>query len=345
MRIVSVSATPGLDVVCRDGKSTESTGPLFTGYHGRKIIWCRRALSRIAWYRWLPRFLARLPLILSSSEIAEALLARDPDALDLGAVRWGPELLEVLRKRHSWPWIARGAAKPDSPVTRSTENVEPLVSIVLPTYNGVRYLGESIQSCLDQTHRNLELLVVDDGSTADVRGVVSRFADTRIRYLRHDRNQGIAAGLNTGFRNSRGQYLTWTSDDNWYARGAIETLLGFLQKYPDVDFVYSQSDIVDEHGAVTGRLEQGVPATLRDNDYIGPCFLYTRRVYELVGEYRTMFLVEDYDYWMRVAQACRMQRLLRPLYFYRMHPDSLTGRHAQEVHEQASRAKRLNRIG
>jgi GT2 family glycosyltransferase len=343
MRVVAI--TPELNVVYRDGDSTESTGSLFAGYGGRKVALCRRILARIARYRWLPRFLARAPLSLCSAEIAEALLARDPDALDVDGLRWGAELRETLRSRYSWPWVSPGSVKTTA-FAGSAETVDPLVSIVLPTYNGVRYLRESIESCLNQSHRNLELLIVDDGSTADVRSVVSRFRDPRLRYLRHEKNQGIAAGLNTGFRNSRGQYLTWTSDDNWYAPEAIEVLLRFLQRYTSVDFVYSQSRVVDEHGDVTGLLELGLPASLRANNYVGPCFLYRRGVYERVGDYRTVFLAEDYDYWVRVAASCSMQRLLRPLYYYRMHPGSLTARHsADKVQEQASQVKRLNQIG
>src|SRR4029077_4262038 len=117
-------------------------------------------------------------------------------------------------------------------------------------------------------HRNLELLVVDDGSTADVRGILSRFSDARIRYLRHERNQGIAAGLNTGFRNSRGEFLTWTSDDNYYEPHAIAEMLGFLSRYPDVDFVYAESYVVNDEGVVTQLMRQRPPSALRINNYV-----------------------------------------------------------------------------
>lgn len=343
MRIVSI--TPELQVVCREEHFRENAGALFVGYAGRKVAWCRRLLARAAQSRWAPRLAASAALKACSAEVAEALLARDPDALDVSGLRWGEELRTMLRKRHGWPWLDAEPAKMTSASLLSGDGA-PLVSIVLPTFNGVRYLSESIQSCLAQTYRNLELLVVDDGSTADIRSVVSGFGDPRVRYLRHEKNQGIAAGLNTGFHSSRGQYLTWTSDDNCYAPEAIEVLLRFLQKYPGIDFVYSQSRVVDEHGDLTGLLELGLPASLRANNYVGPCFLYRRGVYERVGDYRTVFLAEDYDYWVRVAASCSMQRLLRPLYYYRMHPGSLTARHsADKVQEQASQVKRLNQIG
>ncbi len=220
------------------------------------------------------------------------------------------------------------------------------MSIVLPTFNGVKYLAESIESCLNQTHRNLELLVVDDGSTADVRSVVSGFRDARVRYLRHDRNQGIAAGLNTGFRNSRGECLTWTSDDNRYAADAIETMVRFLQKYPEVSFVYADLRLVDDQGNPHGPgiLHMKPAQTLAAANCVGACFLYKRSVYEAIGDYDgRAFLAEDYDYWMRVAARFRMQRVARPLYDYRYHPGSLTARHSgAEVEEKAAWVRRKN---
>ena len=99
------------------------------------------------------------------------------------------------------------------------------MTIVLPTYNGDRYLGESIASCLGQTYSSLELLVVDDGSTSDIRGIVEAAKDDRIRYIRHPENRGLSMALNTGFAASRGEYLTWTSDDNRYHPEAIARMV------------------------------------------------------------------------------------------------------------------------
>lgn len=347
MRIVSI--TPELHLVCRDGESSESTGRLFAGYAGRKVALCRRLLSLIERKRWVPLAAARAPLSVCSAELAEALLARDPDALDVGQVRWGAVLQDVLRRRHSWPWISAGPVNTDPVPKRTAEQGDSLVSVVLPTFNGVKYLRESIESCLNQTHRNLELLVVDDGSTADVREVVARFSDARLRYFRHDRNQGVAAGLNTGFKNSRGDYLTWTSDDNRYAGNAIETLLGFLRKYPEVSFVYADLFLVDDQGNRHGpRILRMRPAReLAAANCVGACFLYKRSVYEAIGAYDSQaFLVEDYDYWIRISKRFRMQRLARPLYFYRYHPDSLTGRISEaEVNERIAWVRRKNGVG
>ncbi len=336
MRTVAIRSN--LEVFCDDGRSVESTGTLFASYAGKRVTVASSLLSFIAGRRWVPTFPAADLLRICRAEVAEALLSRDPDALDVEDLRWGRQLRSSLSSEYRFPWIRGAAPRPARPKS------EPLVSIVLPTFNGVRFLEESIQSCLDQTHRRLEVLVVDDGSKADVWGVVSRFSDGRLRYIRHERNQGIAAGLNTGFRNSTGELVTWTSDDNFYEPAAVETLVSFLSRYPEIDFVYADSFMIDEAGQPFGAgiLRTRPVSELAIANGIGACFLYRRRVYESVGNYDSAaFLAEDYDYWIRVSKRFRMQRLAIPLYHYRYHPDSLTGRYADsEIKAKAASVQR-----
>ena len=105
---------------------------------------------------------------------------------------------------------------------------EPLVSIVLPTYNRAHLLGHAIRSVLAQMYRNLELIVVDDNSKDDTPSVVRSFDDARIRCVRNDPNLKLPAALNRGFSLARGELLTWTSDDNLYAPAAIGKMAAAL---------------------------------------------------------------------------------------------------------------------
>src|SRR5687768_16352258 len=105
----------------------------------------------------------------------------------------------------------------------------PLVSIVLPTYNGCRYLCESIDSCRKQTYPHWELILVDDCSTDDTPRIMAEAvrSDARIRSVRHETNKKLPSGLNTGFRLAKGDYLTWTSDDNCYRPEALAEMVAF----------------------------------------------------------------------------------------------------------------------
>ncbi|HET9644529.1 MAG TPA: glycosyltransferase family 2 protein [Burkholderiaceae bacterium] len=198
----------------------------------------------------------------------------------------------------------------------------PLVSIVLPTYKRAHLLAGAIDSVLAQTWRNWELIVVDDNSPDNTREVVAGFADPRIRYFRNDPNLKLPRALNRGFAEARGDYLTWTSDDNLYMPHALERMLERLSA-GDCDLVYADYYLFSEQDA------QGLPSDpqldrlpdtvqLERGNHIGACFLYTRRLYESVGDYDPdLFLVEDYDYFIRAARRFQLAHIGEPLYHFR----------------------------
>src|SRR5512137_2512935 len=105
---------------------------------------------------------------------------------------------------------------------------KPLVSIVLPTYKRAHVLPHAISSVLNQTYTNLELVIVDDNSPDDTLEVVKLFNDSRIHYVKNEPNLKLPRALNRGFSLARGEYLTWTSDDNLYAPTAIERMVDAL---------------------------------------------------------------------------------------------------------------------
>lgn len=208
----------------------------------------------------------------------------------------------------------------------------PLVSIVLPTYNGSKYVRQSIESCLNQTYRNIELIVVDDCSTDNTAEIVRSFADPRIKYIWNEKNQKLPRSLNIGFAAATGDYLTWTSDDNQYLSTALEEMLAFLKSRPDVDFVYTDVYVLDlETGQKT--LKPCTHSTFYFENALGACYLYTRRVYKTIGEFNPRLeWLEDYDYWLRVEKKFAMRRLAKPLYLYGDHPQSLTGLRYWPIH-------------
>ncbi|MGA7180854.1 MAG: glycosyltransferase [Thiobacillaceae bacterium] len=205
---------------------------------------------------------------------------------------------------------------------------KPLVSIVLPTYKRANVLPNSIRSILSQTYTNLELIIVDDNSPDNTPDVVKSFADERIRYVRNEANLKLPRALNKGFSLARGDYLTWTSDDNLFANNAIERMVEALQT-GDCDFVYADYFLfadIDAAGNALEKRHEKLPDQLQleRSNHIGACFLYTRKAYEAVGEYDPdLFLVEDYDYFMRIAKQFKTCHIPEPLYYFRRHDDAL----------------------
>ena len=284
--------------------------------------------------RLAPLVAARASLRVCAPEWVEAILASDPDLVLIDG-RWGRLLAQRLDDEFPGAVFVTGDAAAGRRFRRGAAAGAPdaLVSIVLPTYNGSKYIRQSIRSCLAQSYRNFELIVVDDGSRENIAAIVAEFDDSRIRYVRHEKNKGLPETLNTGFRQATGALLTWTSDDNYYAPDAIERMAGFLRRHRAVSFVYTSMHIIDDDGApMHPPLRPALPPDeLRAQNCVGACFLYTREVYRDIGDYsRAAVLVEDYDYWVRVSKRFRMQRLFAPLYYYRHHAGSLTSQHGSE---------------
>ncbi len=220
--------------------------------------------------------------------------------------------------------------------------VRNLVSIVIPTKNRVGLLGQAIDSCLRQTYGALEVIVVDDASGDGTEAFVRGLADQRIVYVKQAKPQGSVAALNRGFALSQGEYLTWLSDDDFYASEAVATLVGALDARKDIDFVYAHYWMVDMGGGIMHPARVEDPDGLDVDNYVGHCFLYRRKVYEAIGDYHAEpFLAEEYEYWLRVRRRFNMLRLPVPLYCHRVHPSALTALHGEDRMQAAvARARR-----
>ena len=219
----------------------------------------------------------------------------------------------------------------------------PEISIVLPVYNGAKYLRESIDSCLAQTFRNWELIVVNDCSTDESGAIAEEYAakDERIRIIHNETNLKLPASLNAGFRQAKGEYLTWTSDDNRYLPHALQRMIDFLQNQPKYQMVCAAFEYIDGEGKNLNRTVIPLSYPQICGNSVGACFLYTRKVYEAIGEYDTSyFLAEDYDYWLRIDKQFQMGLIKDVLYCYRGHPQSLSTERRTEIENATIELKR-----
>lgn len=224
----------------------------------------------------------------------------------------------------------------------------PKVSIVLPTYNGEKYIESSIDSVLNQTFTDFELIIVNDCSTDSTPKIIEDFTkkDNRIRVIHNKENKKLPEALNIGFREAKGEYLSWTSDDNLYLPEAFATMVKFLDENKDVYLVCGDSKLIDDKGEFMGDIPSYSNDTIYINDYLGSSFLYRREVINDIGEYDTsMFLVEDYDYWVRLYNKYGyIHRIPKCLYFYRIHGNSLTSTRVKDIRNQLNKLREKNGI-
>jgi glycosyltransferase involved in cell wall biosynthesis len=205
----------------------------------------------------------------------------------------------------------------------------PLVSIVLTTLNGARYLRQSLDSCLGQTYRNIELLVVDGGSTDGTLDILAEYHDERVRIIHQVGNAGKLPGaINLGLAHANGEYLTWTQDDCYYATNAIEKMVDVLERRPEIGQTYADWWLL-RVGHAPEWIHVPPPNEIASSksDVVGVCFLIRRKVREVIGEHSLdAYPSQDYDYRLRISQHFQSERIEEALYFYRLHESSLTGR-------------------
>ncbi len=224
-----------------------------------------------------------------------------------------------------------------------------LVSVVLPVYNGGSLFAKSVESVLAQTYENLELIIVNDGSTDETLEVAREFAqkDKRIRIIDQE-NQKLPSALSAGFRDAKGEFLTWTSADNIMLPNCLKILVENLKRKPDVAMVFGNMRLINKRGRIkrghfwfekpkfSGNVclpgDVGALNTYANNT-IGAAFMYRKSALAVLGDYsryKTNF--EDYDYWMRMNSLLKIEHIdeKEPIYLYRIHDESLTA-HDKEL--------------
>jgi len=122
-----------------------------------------------------------------------------------------------------------------------------MVSVIIPVFNRLELLPRTLKSVLNQTHKNLEIIVVDDGSVEEVQKTLNGFNDDRIYYVRHNKNKGVAAAWNTGIKSARGQYLTFLgSDDEWFESKLEKQIINLNERGNEHRVCYCLSEIYSD---------------------------------------------------------------------------------------------------
>lgn len=219
----------------------------------------------------------------------------------------------------------------------------PLVSVIIPAYKQARFLPQAVQSVLDQTYTNVEIIVVNDASPDDTDAVMGRFRDPRITYLVHDRNLRVAAARNTGMRAARGEIFALLDADDYFHRQKIEAHVRLLAADPEVGVSYNARFELN-HSSNTVRDMWRPPSTIGLADLVvgfpfSPSDMVVRRDRALeVGLFDPgAGTAEDTEFPCRLALAgCRFAGIDRALNYRRFH----SGRRMDDLSRRWSDVKR-----
>lgn len=225
---------------------------------------------------------------------------------------------------------------------QSADAKPPLVSIVMPVYNRERYLTAAISSVLNQTYRDFELLIWDDGSTDRSLDIAHDYAqqDARVRVIAAA-HQGTAYALKGAYAAAKGTYIGQVDSDDALDFRALELTVPVLNSHPEVGMVYTDHWEMNAGGQVQGvghRCQIPYSPERLLIDFMTFHFRLLRRsVYEQIGGFREAFeSIEDYDLCLRLSEVTEVWHLNQPLYYYRLHPTSVS---STRTIEQVLRSK------
>lgn len=223
----------------------------------------------------------------------------------------------------------------------------PLVSILMPVYNGRDYLRPAIDSLLAQTYRNFELLIVNDGSKDDSQEIIDSYKDPRIVSLQQE-NQGVAKSLNNGLKVAKGKYVRRHDADDISTPDSLEIQIDFLENHPEYVMVCNQQAFMTSNGKIARNHK--VPnnkffdskkqkdlsfddfSVLSSSPVVHGTACYKRQEVMDLGCYRTEFIVsEDNDLWLRLLEKYKIAVLNKCTYFMRLHGGSATQQHAGKI--------------
>ncbi|MBD2531228.1 glycosyltransferase family 2 protein [Nostoc flagelliforme FACHB-838] len=206
----------------------------------------------------------------------------------------------------------------------------PKVSVLIPAYNAMNYLPETMENVLSQTFTDFEVIVVNDGSSDETERWISQIKDPRVRLINQE-NQGLSGARNTGIVHAKGEYITFLDSDDLWEPTKLEKQLRVLEGNPEVALVYTWVAFIDETGKPTGRVfknqaEGDVWKKLTEHNIVecGSVAMVRRSCFEVVGLFDRNLgsYLEDWDMWLRMASRYPFKVVKEPLVYYRQSSSS-----------------------
>lgn len=204
---------------------------------------------------------------------------------------------------------------------------DDLVSVVIPAYNASNYLKYSIESVLNQSYSNIELIVVNDGSNDNnATDLIAKSYGNKIKYY-YQENSGVSVALNTGIKNSNGKWIAWLSHDDVFESNKIEKQLLHLKNHPEYDVSYCDYNVIDEFGNLQGCIN--LPSydskdftihLIQAMFVCGSTILMKKKCFESIGFFdEKLRYSQDADFWIRLSTKHKFLHSKEKLLNWRFH--------------------------
>ena len=227
---------------------------------------------------------------------------------------------------------------------------KPKVSIIMAVYNGEEFLQDSILSVLNQTYKNFEFVIVNDGSTDNTAKILEEFSknDSRIKIVNNIENIGLTKSLNRGIRESVGEYIARLDAGDLSTPDRIEREVDFLNKNKDIGLVGSWMQIIDTEGKTVEEVKYPTEDEIIRHDLIGynpfvhSSIMFRRGVGQKAGFYNEVYkYAQDYNFYFQLLPHTKFSNIPACLVKYRRYPNSITMTKNREQIKFANRARAL----
>jgi len=226
--------------------------------------------------------------------------------------------------------------------TMSEDNKSPLISIIIPTFNHAQYLSRAIESVLNQTYQNFEVIIIDNYSADNTDEIIAQYSDSRITYLKAHNKGVIAVSRNIGIKKSKGEWIAFLDSDDWWIADKLQACIDSMSEcvdliYHDLVLVGSKIRIFCARTLNTRQLSSPVILDLlvNGNKLSTSSVMVKRQIIRQIGgmnENINMVAAEDFNTWLRIATITEgFKYLPKKLGFYQVHSLATTSNRDMSV--------------
>jgi len=211
--------------------------------------------------------------------------------------------------------------------------MKPKVTVYITNHNYGSYIEQAIQSVLDQSMQDFELIIIDDGSTDKSLKIIARYETLDNVFIILQENKGLNVSNNIALKQARGKYIMRLDADDFLDKHALELMVSVLEKKPELAIVFPDYYLVDNEGEIITQVRRhnfNKDVTLKDQPAHGACTMIRRKVLLKIGGYDETFNRQDgYDLWLNIINDYSIENVNLPLFYYRQHGKNLTKDEAQ----------------